>query len=75
MKIKNKIYENQKVFVINPVKMQIKIVWISNVNPNLSGWFIMININVFLNKSIIIIMCKISRNSLSKILILEIKDK
>lgn len=75
MKIKNKIYENQKVFDKSPVNKQVKIVWKRRINPILKGCDICVKIILFKNKIIIINICIISGNSLFKILILGIKDK
>ena len=74
-KIKNKIYENQNLLVINPVIQQIVTVWINNIIPILNGWLICIKINLNNKVNVYNISCIISRNSLLKILILEIKDK
>lgn len=42
-KIKNNEYENQKLFVINPVIIVIKSVCVINIIPILNGWFIIKN--------------------------------
>lgn len=40
----NKIYENQNVFLNNPVIMEINNVWVRSINPIASGWDIKIKI-------------------------------
>lgn len=50
-------------------------VWISNINPIAKGWFNWIKTIVVIKANKISIFCIISRNSLFKILILEINDK
>lgn len=49
-KIKNKIYENQKDWLINPAPKQIKQVWNNKVKPIDNGWIKRVN-----NKLVIII--------------------
>ena len=68
-------YENQKVFVNSPVFKQIKIVWINRIIPILNGWLIEINKKLLINNKNKINVCRITRNSLIKILILGIKDE
>lgn len=75
IKIKNKIYENQKDFDKRPVIKQVRIVWKSKINPILRGWDIWVKIILLINKINIVIICIISGDSLIKILILEINDK
>ena len=72
---KNKIYENQNLFVINPDIKQTNVVWISKVNPMAKGCFMFIKIKLKINKRDIKIHCIISKGSLIKILILGINDK
>lgn len=36
--IMNKMYENQKLWDINPVMVEIRTAWISSVNPIDNGW-------------------------------------
>lgn len=75
IKIKNKEYENQKVFIINPVIIQVKIVWFINPKPIDIGWFMLKNIIEFKIKQKNNKYSKISENSFIKILILGINDK
>lgn len=43
IKIKKRIYDNQKFFLIIPVSIQVKIVWISKIKPKDIGCFICVN--------------------------------
>lgn len=72
-KIKNRIYENQNLFVAIPVIMHVNKVWTNKINPIVIGWLVwIIKIEFIIIK--IIRIWVISENSLFKILILEIKD-
>lgn len=68
-------YENQKFLFIIPEIIEIIIVWISKIILSDNGCFININKVLKKNNKYNIIDWKISRNSLIKILILEINDK
>lgn len=74
-KTKNKIYENQYELMIIPLNKHVNIVWIKIINPIDKGWLrnnINKENNIIINDKIIFI---ISKNSLIKIIILEIIDK
>lgn len=63
-KIKNKIYENQNLFVIKPLNIEIKIVCSNNIKPIARGWFICIKINLEIRVKEYKINCIISGDSL-----------
>lgn len=60
-KIKNNVYENQKVFTINPVITQIKNVCINKIIPIAKGCFICIKINLITKLQIIKKKCIINQ--------------